>query len=178
MERYVALLRGINVSGKNKIVMSELKKGLEKLGFTQVVTYLNSGNAVFATDEKESVVSDKIAALIKSEFELEIPVFVISQDELKEILANAPDWWGGSGKEIYDNIIFAIPPLKAEEIFSELGELNAEYEKTASYKNAVFWSFSRADYRKTNWWAKTANSPISGKITIRTANTIIKTAVI
>lgn len=178
MERYVALLRGINVSGKNKIAMPELKNGLEKLGFTQVVTYLNSGNAVFSTDETESDVSNKITALIKSEFGLDIPVFVISQGELREILANAPDWWGGSGKEIYDNIIFAIPPLRSEEIFEKLGEPNAEYEKAVGYKNAVFWSFSRADYRKTSWWAKTANSPISDKITIRTANTIRKTAVI
>ena len=178
MERYVALLRGINISGKNKIAMSELKKGLEKLGFTQVVTHLNSGNAAFSTDGEESSLSDKISAMIKSEFGLEIPVFVILQSELRDILANAPEWWGDDGKEIYDNIIFAMPPLKIEEIFAELGELNAEYEKAEGYKNAVFWSFSRADYRKTNWWAKTANSPISGKITIRTANTIRKTAVI
>ena len=49
MIRYVALLRGINISGKNKIPMPELKKGFESLSFENVRTYLNSGNVLFST---------------------------------------------------------------------------------------------------------------------------------
>lgn len=49
MKRYIALLRGINISGKNKIVMAELKTAFEKLGFTDVKTHLNSGNVIFST---------------------------------------------------------------------------------------------------------------------------------
>lgn len=45
--KYIALLRGINISGKNKISMSELKKELEENGYQNVFTYLNSGNVVF-----------------------------------------------------------------------------------------------------------------------------------
>ncbi|MDY4194376.1 MAG: DUF1697 domain-containing protein, partial [Bariatricus sp.] len=48
MKRYVALLRGINISGKNKVPMSELKKCFEKLAFEEVKTYLNSGNVIFS----------------------------------------------------------------------------------------------------------------------------------
>ena len=51
MRRYVALLRGINISGKNKIPMAELKKGFEKLAFEEVKTYLNSGNVIFSSNE-------------------------------------------------------------------------------------------------------------------------------
>ena len=47
MKRYIALLRGINISGKNRIPMTELKKGFEGLGFKEVKTYLNSGNVIF-----------------------------------------------------------------------------------------------------------------------------------
>lgn len=46
-KRYVAFLRGINISGKNKVPMAELKKGFEKLDFIEVKTYLNSGNVIF-----------------------------------------------------------------------------------------------------------------------------------
>lgn len=46
-KRYVAFLRGINISGKNKVPMAELKKGFEKLDFVEVKTYLNSGNVIF-----------------------------------------------------------------------------------------------------------------------------------
>mgnify|MGYP004688284667 CR=1 FL=1 len=51
MKRYMALLRGINISGKNKVVMAELKKEFESLKFEDVKTYLNSGNAIFSSRE-------------------------------------------------------------------------------------------------------------------------------
>lgn len=53
MKRFVALLRGINVSGKNKIPMAELKKNFENLGFAEVKTYLNSGNVIFQVRKRE-----------------------------------------------------------------------------------------------------------------------------
>lgn len=177
MKRYIALLRGINISGKNKIAMSELKKGFAELGFAEVTTYLNSGNVIFSSDvDDKSVLSNKIKAMIKDRFDLEIPVFIVWQENLKELLANAPDWWGDDNKEIYDNLIFIMPPLSYEEIYDEIGNPKAEYEKVYNYKNVIFWSFSRKDYQKTNWWSKTASSNISGKITIRTANTVRKIA--
>ena len=52
MKRYIAFLRGINISGKNKISMAELKKNFEELGFEEVKTYLNSGNVIFLSDEE------------------------------------------------------------------------------------------------------------------------------
>ena len=50
MKSYIALLRGINISGKNKIIMSELKASFVELGYSEVSTYLNSGNVVFLSD--------------------------------------------------------------------------------------------------------------------------------
>lgn len=175
MNRYVALLRGINVSGKNKIAMSELKNGFAELGYAKIVTYLNSGNVVFSSVvEDETVLSNKIALMIKDKFDLEIPVFIVLQEDLKEQLNAAPDWWGDDRKEIYDNIIFMFPPISYEEFYNKIGNPKAEYEKVHHYKGVIFWSFSRADYQKTNWWSKTASLRVSNKITIRTANTVRK----
>ena len=166
MKSYIALLRGINISGKNKIIMSELKASFVELGYSEVSTYLNSGNVVFLSDVDDSkVISNTIRLMIKKQFELEIPVFIISQEELKDILNNAPNWWGDNNKEIYDNLIFMFPDLSYGEFYDEVGN---------HYKNAIFWSFSRKDYKKTNWWSKTASSNVSDKITIRTANTVRK----
>lgn len=177
MKKYIALLRGINISGKNKISMSELKMGFEELGFSEAATYLNSGNVVFLTDiDDRNILSNKIEVLIKDRFDLDIPVLVVSQDDLKDILNNAPDGWGDDNKETFDNLIFMMPPLCYEEFCNEIGDPKGEYEKAYHYKNTVFWSFSRKDYRKTNWWSKTANSKVSDKITIRTANTVRKIA--
>ena len=175
MKRYIALLRGINISGKNKIPMAELKKEFEKLAFEEVKTYLNSGNVIFSSNEDDTNrFTSQIEEVIKNQFELDIPVFVISREDLEDILHNAPEWWGTGNKEIYDNLIFIMPPAKFSDVYDEIGEPKKELEKVSDYKEVIFWSFSRKDYQKTNWWSKTANTNIGSKLTIRTANTVRK----
>ena len=175
MKQYIAFLRGINISGKNKVSMAELKEGFEKLDFGDVKTYLNSGNVIFSGDEDEDeTFTNQIEVMIKKRFGLDIPVFVILRDELDDILHNAPDWWGNDNKEIYDNLIFIMPPATFAEVYNEIGEPKEGLEKIENYNEAVFWSFSRKDYQKTNWWSKTASANISAKLTIRTANTVRK----
>lgn len=175
MKRYVALLRGINISGKNKVQMAELKKGFESLAFEKVKIYLNSGNVIFSSDEDDiKKFTHQIEAMIKKQFDLDIPTFVISRELLEDILHNAPDWWGNENKEIYDNLIFIIPPATFSDVYNEIGEPKKELEKIKDYKEVIFWSFNRKDYQKTNWWSKTASANISTKLTIRTANTVRK----
>lgn len=173
MKRYIALLRGINISGKNKISMSELKSCFTELGYADVITHLNSGNVVFSTDENdENILADKIKEMIRERFGLDIPVFVILQEELEEVLSKAPDWWGTDDKETYDNLIFVMPSATAEIIAEKIGEPTKELEQIYIYKNTVFWSFDRKKYAKANWWRKTATAGIGEMITIRTANTL------
>ena len=175
MKRYVALLRGINISGKNKLSMAELKKGFEKLAFEEVKTYLNSCNVIFSGDEDDTKkFTNQIVVMIKEQFELDISVFVISSKALEDILQNAPDQWGNNNKEIYDNLIFIISSAKFSDVYNEIGEPKKELEKIENYKEVIFWSFSRKDYQKTNWWSRTASSNINTQLTIRTANTIRK----
>lgn len=175
MKTYLALLRGINVGGNNKIAMSDLKQGLLEMGFLKVKTYLNSGNVTFeSTCESPQVLSHQIQTMIQDEFGLSIPVYVTSKEELTAKLAQAPAWWGTDNPAIYDNLIFMLPPLTFASFYAEMGEPNTDYEQIAQYEDLVFWSFSRQDYQKTNWWAKTTKPKIKNKITIRTANTVRK----
>ena len=48
---------------------------------------------------------------MQREFGLDIPVFIIPQEELANILRHAPDWWGMENQEVYDNLIFILPPV-------------------------------------------------------------------
>lgn len=175
MKRYIAFLRGINISGKNKVPMAELKQGFESLNYTEVKTYLNSGNVIFSSEEADIIkTTSQIEGMIKNQFRLDIPVFVISKEELEDILYHAPDWWGDENKEIYDNLIFIMSPATFKDVYDEIGEPKEGLEKIEEYKETVFWSFSRKEYQKTNWWSKTASANISSKLTIRTANTVRK----
>ena len=175
MEKFVALLRGINISGKNKILLQELRLGFESLGYKEVVTYLNSGNVIFSSNINDKVkISNDIYKMLENKFNLKIPVFVIKSDELNNLLSNKPDWWGTGDKNIYDNIIFIIPPTTYKDVYETLGEPKIELEKIKEYKNSIFWSYDLKNYRKTNWWSKTASTIIRNSITIRTANTMKK----
>ena len=175
MKRYIAFLRGINISGKNKVPMAELRQGFETLDCAEVKTYLNSGNVIFSSDEADTIMlTNRIEEMIKNQFSLDIPVFVISKEDLENVLRHAPDWWGDESKEIYDNLIFIMPPATFKDVYNEIGEPKEGLEKIKEYRETVFWSFSRKDYQKTNWWSKTASANISSKLTIRTANTVRK----
>ena len=175
MKRYIAFLRGINISGKNKIPMAELKVCFEKLGFADVKTYLNSGNVAFSSDQNDKeIITNQLEQIIIEKFCFTIPVFVISKEELADILHHAPDWWGNDNKEVYDNLIFIMKPATFHEVFYEIGAPKDGLENILDYKETVFWSFSRKDYQKTNWWSKTASVNISNKLTIRTAGTVRK----
>lgn len=175
MKRYIALLRGINISGKNKVPMARLKNCFEAMGFNEVRTLLNSGNVIFSCDDADiTALTERVELMIQREFGLDIPVFIILQEELADILRHAPDWWGTENKEVYDNLIFILPPATFTDVYREIGAPKEGLEQIQEYRSAVFWSFSRKDYRKTNWWSKTARADIGSKLTIRTANTVRK----
>lgn len=175
MKRYIALLRGINISGKNKIPMPELKAYLIELGYVDVRTHLNSGNVIFSASENDEItLANTIKDMIRKRFDLDVPVFVILQGQLEKILSKAPDWWGTSDKEIYDNLIFVMSPTTAKTIVEKIGEPTKELEQVCICENAIFWSFDRKNYAKANWWKKTASAGIGELLTIRTANTLRK----
>lgn len=171
--KYIILLRGVNISGKNKISMAELKSKLDK-NYQNVLTYLNSGNVILNSDKDKEYIMNDIYSVIKNKFNLDIPVFVITMNELENILNNSPKWWGTSNKETYDNLIFLIPPTKYEEVYNTIGKPKDDIEQIKEYNNSIFWTFDLKNYRKSIWWVKTASTSIKDKITIRTANTMKK----
>ena len=175
MEKYIALLRGINISGKNKIPMKDLKTNLKDINYKNVITYLNSGNIIFESEEtNKNIIKEQIENMIKNKFNLNIPTYIIKSNELNDILEHQPEFWKKENKEIYHNIIFIIPPTTTKEVLDSLGKSKEEYEKIEIYKNIIYWSYDLNNYRKTNWWSKTASSNIKDDITIRTKNTILK----
>jgi len=91
MKKFVALLRGINVSGQKQIKMPDLKTLSEDLGFTKVQTYIQSGNVIFSAKEKSSKrLEDKTSSAIKSKFGFDVPVIVVTPEEIEYVIQNNP----------------------------------------------------------------------------------------
>ena len=89
--RYVALLRGINVTGKNMIKMETLRATFESLGFKNVVSYINSGNIAFDTAKTDDgKLAKKIHGAIQKGFGFDISVMLRSMVEIEEVVAWAP----------------------------------------------------------------------------------------
>lgn len=173
MEKYIAFLRGINISGKNRISMPLLKQAFEDIGFLDVSTYINSGNVLFSSDilDKTELVS-RCESIIAERFMLSIPVAVVSTRDLTEALEHAPPWWDND-KEVINQAIFLIPPVTYEEVYKAVGDPKAEYEELDYYKTVIFWSAPRASLSKTRWY-KIASSAVNNKVTIRNASTVKK----
>lgn len=175
MTRYIALLRGVNVGGNNKISMPELKTAYERFGFRDVVTYINSGNVLFRSELDETAVKTACEDLIKTSFDLHITVGIITADELRDALAHAPDWWGGDPDSKH-NALFVIPPVTAEEVCGQVGEVKPEYEKVAHYGKVIFWTAPLATFPHTRWSKIAQNKAAYNAVTIRNANTAKKLA--
>ena len=73
MKRYIALLRGVNISGKNKVPMAELKQGFEALDYAAVKTWLNSGNVAFSSGETDAGdMAGRIGGMLRERFGVEL----------------------------------------------------------------------------------------------------------
>lgn len=111
MKQYAVLLRGINVGGKNKVSMSELKKLLAKSGFEQILTYINSGNILLYSDLSASQISQKISDLLTKNFQLDsssIKVLTLNEESLATIIRNKPKGFGEQPEKYHSDVIFLI----------------------------------------------------------------------
>jgi uncharacterized protein (DUF1697 family) len=90
MRTWIALLRGINVGGHNKIPMAELRKACGEIGFADVATYIQSGNVVFRAQGSAKQVAEKLRAVIAERFGCDVPVVLRTVGELERVAGANP----------------------------------------------------------------------------------------
>ena len=138
MGRYVALLRGINVSGHKPIKMERLRAVFEGLGFDEVATYVQSGNVVFATRKvKSAALATKIAGQLEKDFGYAIPVAVLSADELETIVERNPfpSENGIDASKLHVTFLNAVPEAAA---LSKLGAIPAGRDRFVCRDQALY----------------------------------------
>ena len=116
MKKYVALLRGINVGGKNLIKMTDLKACFQALGLEDVSTYIQSGNVLFSADRSEQArLTIQIEEALSKTFNYKSRVVLRSHKQMKEIVARAPKSFGNDPATYRYDVIFLKAPLTAVE---------------------------------------------------------------
>jgi uncharacterized protein (DUF1697 family) len=170
---YVALLRGINVGGNAMIRMSELKTCLEKTGFAEVRTFIQSGNVLFSAPKTATPrLARKIEAAVEKTFRMKVGVVVFAADEWQEVVRGAPKWWG-QNKDWKHNLLALLPGTKTGDVIEAMGPLKPEIERAAAGPGVVYQSLSIAAFARTNG-ARIPGHSIYRRITVRNYNTTRK----
>ena len=111
--RYVALLRGVNVGGRNVVAMADLRAAFEAAGLRAVRTYIQSGNVLFETDDRRDALEGGLEAMLAERFGAPLRVVVRSHRQLRRVVDQAPDGFGADPGAFRADVIFLKAPLTA-----------------------------------------------------------------
>jgi uncharacterized protein (DUF1697 family) len=168
--KYVALLRGVNVGGKNTVKMSDLKKTFEKSGFTNVSTYINSGNVMFESEiEDVKKLTRKIDLLLQKKFAV-IKTVVLSDKQLKDVIGSVPKTWKTG--ELRKYIAFVKSPSEPEDIIKE-AQLKEGVDSIDKGPGVVYMSTKLAGITKSGF-PKLIAKQVYKNITLRNFSTAQK----
>lgn len=164
--QYLALLRGINVGGNNIIPMADLRSCVADLGASDVATYIQSGNVLF--DGGETPPATWISRLetgLADRFGYGARVALRSHDELRSVVAGAPDGFGAEPDRYRSDVVFLLGPSSADEV---VGQLRARdgVDAMAAGDGVVY--FERLIARAAqSYLSKVIGTPVYREMTIR-----------
>ena len=172
-DTYVALLRGINVGGKNVIRMAELRSCFEATGFRDVITYIQSGNVIFrAPASAPGPLTIRIEEMLASAFNYRARVVLRSREQMDAVVAGAPAGFGSRPDRYRYDTIFVRAPLTAtaamEEVRTRLGVDEAWAGKEVLYFSRLISKASRS------YLSRLVSMPVYQDMTIRNWNTTTK----
>jgi len=171
--RYVALLRGINVGGNNLIKMLDLRSSFADMGFTEIVTYIQSGNVVFSSKQtNKAKLTGLIEKALSDAFSYESRVVLVSAGDMERIVRQAPKGFGKDQEQYRYDVMFVKEPLTAGEVLKEIPTAPGVDTADAG-DHAIYFSrlVSKATQSKLN---KLVQRPVYKNLTVRNWNTTIK----
>lgn len=171
---YVALLRGINVGGKNAVSMATLKTSLEAKGFKNVSTYINSGNVFFESPVVDQTkLARSIEKILEQQFKLYIPVVVRSHSQIMALNKAVPDSWTNDTINKTD-VLFLWDAVDTPQVTSRL-KVRPEIEECRYIKGALVWRVDRSAITRSGL-LKIMGTDFYKQVTLRNINTVRKLA--
>lgn len=174
---YVALLRGINVGGNNKVVMSELRAQIAAEGFGHVRTYINSGNLLFETaaDASREDVAQTVEDILARHYDFPIRLALLTAQDFRAQLAELPDWW--HGEVARRDALFYTRGLDRHHVRERIEAMELGDEAVYFGEHAVFWGkFDEKSFLKTAYHKRLLREDFYRQVTIRSGSTVEKIA--
>lgn len=173
MTRFALLVRGINVGGKHKVVMAQLRQELTGLGLENVETYINSGNIFFDTSMPRTQLVESLQDFFKEHYPFILYFSLLSQEDYEEESRLLPNWW--SQDLARKDILFYTEDLDVDQVIKKVNSLELVDEVLHFGKLGIFWGkFSEETYTKTAYHKHLLKMPFYRQITIRNAKTFDK----
>ncbi|MDX1447825.1 MAG: DUF1697 domain-containing protein [Acidimicrobiia bacterium] len=170
-DTHLALLRGINVGGKNKVEMPRLRSVFEGLGYTNVETYINTGNVIFTADGAPDPAP--IEQAILDEFALEIPVLVRTSEQVATVIEALPDDWQNDERMKCD-VMFLWDDVDDPSIVGQL-DCKPGIDDVRYVPGALLWKVDRPNLNRSGM-RKIVGSRLYRSMTVRNVNTVRKLA--
>ena len=174
---YVALLRGINVGGNNKVVMSELREQIAAEGFTNVRTYINSGNVLFEAgpNTPREDVAQAVEDLLARRYDFSIRLALLTAQDYLAELHSLPDWW--HGEVARRDALFYTRGLDRDLVRERIEAMELGDEAVYFGEHAVFWGkFDEKSFLKTAYHKRLLREDFYRQVTIRSGSTVEKIA--
>lgn len=174
MKTYIALLRGINVGGNRKILMSELKLLFSDLGFKEVQTYIQSGNVIFSSQKEQSanLLSSSIHEAILNQFGFEVPVVVKTVSELEHVVLNNP-FLEDSTIEIKDCHVTFLQHLPSKEAVEAVQKIDQPTDSFTINKSNIY-LHCKDSYHKSKFTNTFFEKKLAVPTTTRNWKTVLK----
>lgn len=173
MARYVALLRGINVGGKNLIKMSDLQACFERHGFEDPITFIQSGNVVFGSAGVTlPELTERIEAILSRDFGYGASVVLRTKRQMRRIVDEAPDGFGAEPDRYRYDLIFLKAPLAADVAMKSVRTRDG-VDRAWTGSGVLY--FSRLTARAgQSQLSRIVSMPVYQQMTIRNWNTTTK----
>ncbi len=169
---YVALLRGINVGGKNKVEMKKLKVVFEEAGMTDVRTYINSGNVIFSsTIRGRTRLAGLLEKAIAKGIGFKIDVVVRDLKSMRAVVKAIPKKWANN-KDMKCDVMFLWDEVARPSVLKKV-QVKPELEDVLYESGAIIWRVDSKNVTRSGMM-KLAGTPLYKQMTIRNCNTARK----
>ena len=173
MPRYVALLRGINVGGKNLIKMADLKACFEDRGFEDVATYIASGNVFFDSPERSAAkLTRQIEKALTTRFGYTATVVIRSRSQMRSVVESAPKGFGSQPSRYLSDVLFLKPPTRPAAVLKTL-PLKEGVDEADAGPGVLYFSRLKSKASSSRM-SGIVMMPIYKSITIRSWSTTVK----
>jgi uncharacterized protein (DUF1697 family) len=166
--KYAALLRGINVGTTKRIEMKKLKAVFEKTGYSNVSTYINSGNVIFESVKPSKTLRTEIESILQKELGFLIPTVVRSIKELRRIADAIPANWANDETQRTD-VAYLFDEIDSSGTLAAL-PVKKDFVDARYTKGAIFWNVQRVNYNKSRL-NKLIGHELYRHMTVRNVNT-------